>query len=33
MINFNYETNFSLEDEGKISDWIVNVIDKEKYKL
>ena len=33
MISFNYETNFSLEDEGKISDWIVNVIDKEKYKL
>jgi probable rRNA maturation factor len=33
MINFNYETNFSLEDEGKISDWIVNVIDKERYKL
>ena len=33
MINFNYETDFSLEDEARISDWIVKVIEEEKHKL
>ena len=33
MINFNYETNFSLEDEARVSDWIIGVIKEEKHKL
>ena len=33
MINFNYETDFSLENEVRISDWIVKVIEEEKHKL
>ena len=29
MINFNYETNFSLADESRLSNWIINVISEE----
>ena len=29
MINFNYETNFSLPDESRLSNWIINVISEE----
>ena len=33
MIEFNYETNFTLKNESKISDWIQNCILKEGFKL
>ncbi|WP_303316621.1 rRNA maturation RNase YbeY [Flavivirga abyssicola] len=33
MINFNYETDFSLKNEDQISNWILNTISKETYKL
>ena len=33
MINFNYETNFSLENQEVISKWIINTIKEEGYKL
>ena len=33
MINFNYETKFSLHDESRLSNWIINVISKEGYIL
>jgi rRNA maturation RNase YbeY len=33
MISFNYETNFNLESETKISDWIKTTITTEGYKL
>lgn len=33
MINFNYETDFLLEDEKVISSWIVSTITAEDYKL
>jgi rRNA maturation RNase YbeY len=33
MIEFNYETNFLLENELKISDWIQDCIQKEGFKL
>jgi probable rRNA maturation factor len=33
MINFNYETSFSLEDETKISSWISQTIVSEGFKL
>ncbi|NNC48900.1 MAG: rRNA maturation factor, partial [Flaviramulus sp.] len=33
MINFNYETDFRLKSEEKISKWICNSIDSEDYKL
>ena len=33
MINFNYETDFSLKNEEKISNWIVDTISEEAYKL
>ena len=33
MINFNYETEFSLVSEEHISNWILNVIDLEGYQL
>ena len=33
MINFNYETDFSLKNEDAISSWILNMISKEAYKL
>ena len=33
MINFNYETNFSLENQELISKWIINTIKEEGYKL
>ncbi|MCB0448543.1 MAG: rRNA maturation RNase YbeY [Confluentibacter sp.] len=29
MINFNYDTNFSLPDESRLSNWIINVISEE----
>ncbi|HMQ43718.1 MAG TPA: rRNA maturation RNase YbeY [Mariniflexile sp.] len=29
MINFNYETNFPLPDESRLSNWIINVISEE----
>lgn len=29
MINFNYETNFSLPDESRLNNWIINVISEE----
>ena len=32
MIGFNYETKFKLEDEDKISSWIVNAIQTENRK-
>ena len=32
MIDFNYETDFQLEDEIKISNWIGDVIKSENYK-
>ena len=33
MINFNYETDFSLESEEQISTWISNAISEEEFKL
>ncbi|GAL65333.1 rRNA maturation RNase YbeY [Jejuia pallidilutea] len=33
MINFNYETDFKLNSEEKISKWIVDTISSENYKL
>ncbi|WP_100610493.1 rRNA maturation RNase YbeY [Confluentibacter lentus] len=33
MIQFNYETNFSLTNENELADWISNVIISEGYKL
>ena len=33
MITFNYETDFSLENEEKISSWISNIIDLEESEL
>lgn len=33
MINFNYETDFSLKSEVDISKWILSVISSEGYKL
>jgi rRNA maturation RNase YbeY len=33
MINFNYETDFSLESEDIISRWIINTIESENYRL
>ncbi len=33
MINFNYETDFILDSEQAISDWVVNAISNEKHKL
>ncbi|UKM65568.1 rRNA maturation RNase YbeY [Flavobacteriaceae bacterium GSB9] len=33
MINFNYETDFMLESESKISKWILETIAKEKHKV
>lgn len=33
MIEFNYETNFTLKNETKISDWIQDCILKEGFKL
>ena len=33
MINFNYETDFSLANEQVISNWIVNTISTEGFKL
>lgn len=33
MINFNYETEFSLESEEIVSKWIFNVISSEGFKL
>ncbi|MEP1489006.1 MAG: rRNA maturation RNase YbeY [Algibacter sp.] len=32
MIDFNYETEFSIDKEGSISSWISNVISDENYK-
>ena len=32
MISFNYETNFTLQNEDKISSWISNVISDEQHK-
>lgn len=32
MINFNYETSFSLENEDGISNWISDVISQENFK-
>ena len=29
MINFNYDTNFSLPDESRLNNWIINVISEE----
>ena len=33
MIEFNYETDFQLESENKISSWIVKTISSESHKL
>lgn len=33
MINFNYETDFLLENEVEISSWILKVISEEGYKI
>ncbi|XMO87916.1 rRNA maturation RNase YbeY [Algibacter sp. AS12] len=33
MINFNYETDFKLESEAPISNWIIDTISAEEYKL
>lgn len=33
MINFNYETKFTLHDESRLSNWIMNVISEEGYIL
>ena len=33
MINFNYETEFLLDSEERISTWIINTISSESYKL
>jgi rRNA maturation RNase YbeY len=33
MINYNYETDFSLEDEAMISEWITKVVEEENCKL
>ena len=33
MIEFNYETNFTLKNESKISDWIQEVVLKEGFKI
>ncbi|MDO5978913.1 rRNA maturation RNase YbeY [Flavivirga spongiicola] len=33
MINFNYETDFSLKNEDHISNWILNTISEEAYKI
>ncbi len=33
MINFNYETDFYLDSEKQISNWILNVISSEGFKL
>uniref|UniRef100_UPI0040483CE6 rRNA maturation RNase YbeY n=1 Tax=Mariniflexile sp. TaxID=1979402 RepID=UPI0040483CE6 len=33
MINFNYETAFSLANEEQLANWIANVISSEGYKL
>ncbi|MEP3837406.1 MAG: rRNA maturation RNase YbeY [Algibacter sp.] len=33
MINFNYETDFKLENEAPISSWIIDTISAEDYKL
>ena len=33
MIQFNYETNFLLENESQVSEWISNLIDSEGFKV
>ncbi|SFC96311.1 rRNA maturation RNase YbeY [Algibacter pectinivorans] len=33
MINFNYETDFKLESEAPIFNWIIDTISAEEYKL
>ncbi|TWO34010.1 rRNA maturation RNase YbeY [Seonamhaeicola sediminis] len=33
MINFNYETEFIIEDELRISDWILQTIKQEGFKI
>ncbi len=33
MINFNYETDFSLKNEAEVSNWILNTISEESHKL
>ena len=33
MINFNYETDFLLDSEEEISNWIIETIDSESHKL
>jgi len=33
MISFNYETDFKLENETQVSDWISNTILREDYKI
>lgn len=33
MINFNYETAFKIEDEGEISNWILDTISEEGFKV
>lgn len=33
MINFNYETEFSINNETEITDWITNVISEENFIL
>ena len=33
MINFNYETDFNLEDEERISSWIIKAISNEGFKF
>ena len=33
MISFNYETNFTLLNEEKTSEWILKCIEKEEYEL
>jgi rRNA maturation RNase YbeY len=33
MINYNYETDFSLVDESMISEWITKVVEEENCKL
>ncbi|MEL0455299.1 rRNA maturation RNase YbeY [Flavobacteriaceae bacterium SZ-1-7] len=33
MINFNYETDFKLRNEGQLSAWILNTISSENHKI
>ncbi len=33
MIAFNYETDFKLSDEKKTSEWIINCIEEENFKI